>query len=417
MTVDRTHTAVGQYGLSGLWLVVTVGSLIGLSIMGDSLMYSVLPLAAPSLGIPLPMVGFLLSINRLVRLVSNGWASRAYERWGARWPFVASLGIGAVATLTYGLGGGVPVWVAGRSLWGVAWSGLRQGGYQAIWTGPSHQKGRLTGLLWGLVRMGSAIGVLVGGVLYDRYGFQTAMLFVITTAGLAVPASLILRWADGYAPVTKPSLRVSDGEDGAARVSWRSTLATPAQRWLLIAAFVEYLASGVIVSTTAIFVAGVATHETGMLWLGLGVATLTGVMHGVRWVTDLAFGPLIGALSDRIGQATTAGVIALCYAAAIAGSLSLPPSGAILALFIVLLCDGALHIVMSAAATGVALTTSHPHKFVGVYATTTDAGSALGPLVAFSLVEVVGLPVVYAVLAVLLLITVGQFWRHARVVH
>lgn len=413
MTSERLQQAVERRGLSGVALVVTVGSLIGLSIMGDSLMYSVLPLAAPGLGIPLPLVGLLLSINRLIRLISNSWASRAYERWGAQWPFLGSLGLGALATLSYGFASSLPVLVSGRALWGIAWSGLRQGGYQAIWTGARHQKGRLTGLLWGLVRMGSAIGVLAGGVLYDRYGFQTAMLFVIATAALAVPAGLALRWAEGHAPAAKPA-PAKEGTDAPIQAGWMSMIKTPAQRWLVIAAFVDYLASGVIVSTTAVFVAGISDRGEGMVWLGLGVATLTGLLHGVRWITDLAFGPLVGALSDRIGQAATAALVTVCYATAIVASLTLPPVGAILALFAVLLCDGALHIVMSAAASGVALTTSHPHTFVGVYATTTDAGSALGPLVAYSLVEFVGLSLVYALLAVLLVVAVGQFWRHAR---
>jgi hypothetical protein len=52
---------------------------------------------------------------------------------------------------------------------------------------------------------------------------------------------------------------------------------------------------------------------------------------------------------------------------------------------------------------------------VGVFTTTTDAGSALGPLMAYSLVTAVGLPWVYGILAVLLLGTVVQYWRLARV--
>jgi hypothetical protein len=38
----------------------------------------------------------------------------------------------------------------------------------------------------------------------------------------------------------------------------------------------------------------------------------------------------------------------------------------------------------------------------------------LGPLVAYSLVTSVGLPLVYGVLSVLLLATVLQYWRLAR---
>jgi predicted MFS family arabinose efflux permease len=139
------------------------------------------------------------------------------------------------------------------------------------------------------------------------------------------------------------------------------------------------------------------------------------MMHGVRWITDLALGPAVGAFSDRIGQAATASLVTLVMVSALVGAMLLPPLLGVLCLFVVLLSDGALHIVMSAAASGVAITTARPHAFVGVFTTTTDAGSALGPLVAYSLVTSIGLSTVYGVLAVFLLATVLQFWRFARV--
>jgi MFS family permease len=186
------------------------------------------------------------------------------------------------------------------------------------------------------------------------------------------------------------------------------------QRWLVVAGFFEYLLSGVVVSTTAVFVAERLGADGGVAWLGVGIATLTGMMHGVRWITDLALGPLVGALSDRIGQANTAALVCIVMVTAILGALFLSPAAAILCLFLVLLSDGALHIVVSAAASGVAITTARPHAFIGVFTTTTDAGSALGPLVAYSLVTAVGLSLVYGVLALLLLLTVTQYWRLAR---
>src|SRR5688500_15548056 len=107
MTIQaQDDRVVGSRGLAGGWLVAVVGGCVGLSIMGDSLMYTILPLAAPGLGIPLPLVGVLLSVNRLVRLLSNVASSRVFERFGPRWPFVGSVALGAVATLLYGLASG-----------------------------------------------------------------------------------------------------------------------------------------------------------------------------------------------------------------------------------------------------------------------------------------------------------------------
>jgi MFS family permease len=413
-TQTQEFRVAGRRGLAGGWLVTIVGSCIGLAIMGDSLMYSILPLAAPSLGIPLPLVGILLSANRLVRLLSNAGASRVFERFGARLPFIGAVVLGAVATILYGIAAGFAVLLAARLLWGISWSGLRQGGYQAVWTGEPGQKGRLTGLLWGLVRLGSAIGVLVGGVLYDRSGYQAAILFVIVAAVVALPLALLFRWGPVHMPAPKVEPVGSEARqdtDGG----WRSAWAQPVQRWLVVAGFFQYLLSGVVISTTAVFVAEKMNADDGVIWFGIGIATLTGMMHGVRWITDLALGPAVGAFSDRIGQAATAALVVAVLVAGLVGALLLPPIFAILCLFVVLLSDGALHIVMSAAASGVALTTARPHAFVGVFTTTTDAGSALGPLVAYSLVTAVGLPPVYALLALLLLVCVLRYWRLARV--
>ena len=48
---------------------------------------------------------------------------------------------------------------------------------------------------------------------------------------------------------------------------------------------------------------------------------------------------------------------------------------------------------------------------VGVFTTASDAGSALGPLIAYSLAGAFGLTTIYAGLGAILFVTVGQFWR------
>ena len=402
-----------QRGLAGGWLVAIVGGSIGLSIMGDSLMYTILPLAAPGLGIPLPLVGILLSVNRLIRLLSNAAASRIFEKFGPRAPFIGSVAIGVLATVLYGVPAGFGLFLVARLLWGIAWSGLRQGGYQAVWTGEPDQKGRLTGLLWGLVRLGSAIGVLVGGLLFDRSGYQAAIIFVVAASILALPVSVLFRWGAVHMPFTKQADE-KQAKDESSDGGWLSAWERPVQRWLVVAGFFQYLLSGVVVSTTAIFLARRMGADDGGACLGLGVATLTGVMHGIRWITDLALGPVVGAFSDRIGQAATAALVGTVLAVGLIGALFLPPTFAILCLFVVLLADGAMNIVTSAAASGVAMSTSRPHAFIGVFTTTTDAGSALGPLVAYSLVTTVGLSPVYGLLAILMLGSITRYWRLAQ---
>jgi MFS family permease len=396
------------------WLVASVGSVVGLAIMGDSLLYNVLPLAAPTLGFSLFQVGMLLSANRLVRLLSNSWASRRYERMGPRVPFLSAVGIGVAATLLYGVPAGFLLFLLARLMWGIAWSGLRQGGYQAVWCGAPAMKGRLTGLLWGLVRLGSAISTLAGGILFDRYGYSAAVGMAIGAAIAGLVVALFVSWPAAIGTASQKRVAPMEpaaGEDGSA---WRTAFAVPLQRWLTVAGFFDYLLSGIVVSTTAVFVAGRLGDAAGMAAWGIGIATVTGLMHGMRWLSDLALGPLVGALSDRIGQDSAAPIVCLVLGAVLVGAVTLPPLAALVCLFVVLLCDSALHIVMSAAASGVALSSKRPHAFIGVFTTTTDAGSALGPLVAYSLAVTVGFPVLYLGAGACLAVAVAKYWQAAR---
>ena len=103
-------------------------------IMGDSLMYVVLPTAAIEFGLGETLglatsfwIGLALSINRFIRLASNAFAASVYYRFGVRWPYVISVATGALTTLAYGLGTGLAVLLLARVFWGVSYSYLRLG--------------------------------------------------------------------------------------------------------------------------------------------------------------------------------------------------------------------------------------------------------------------------------------------------
>jgi hypothetical protein len=151
------------------------------------------------------------------------------------------------------------------------------------------------------------------------------------------------------------------------------------------------------------------------LWnLGIGVATITGLLHGLRWMTDLALGPAMGALSDRLGQGPTAAVISLVMLAGLTGAVYAAAPVAVVCLLVVLLCDGGLNVVMSAAASGAAQDSPRPHLFVGIFTTMSDAGSALGPLLAYSAVGIFGLGALYLGFGAALCACLIPVWRDGR---
>jgi MFS family permease len=381
-------------------LVFVVGSAIGLAIVGDSFLYGNLPIEATNLGIALPLVGVLLSANRLVRLISNTWASTVFERLGPRIPFIAATIAALVTTAAYGVGWGFGVFLLARLGWGIAWSVLRQGGYQMVWTGAENARGRLTGLLWGMIRLGSALSVALGGYLRDLFGYQFAVSALVGVTALAIPVAALIRWPPAARGIAVPRRESS-------LQGWRTVLRMERGRRLLVAGLTDAAFEGVLVSTVALFVA--SRLGTKDLPLGVGAGTVAGLLLAVRWTTDLVFAPAVGALSDRLGQSRTILVLACVLMVCVLGVTQLSGAVALLSLVFLLISSGGLIITLTATANNVALHSERPHLFVGVYSTAHDAGSALGPLLAYLAGSVIDLSIVYIAIAVVLMIAVLQY--------
>lgn len=402
-TITRGETAQAARFVTG------VGSVVALCILGDSLMYSILPLAAGELGLALPLVGVLLSANRFIRLLSNSWAGALFERWGPRRPFTGATLLSLATTSLYMVGGIFGLFLVARAGWGIAWSALRQGGYTAVWTGSGRVKGRLTGLLWGLVRFGSAMSVLVGGVIFDRYGYHAAVGAIAAATALAIPVAFTLPWA-----------RMTPHRDGPQRSSaptslrdgWRDAATHPLRRSLTLAGMTGHLVNGIVLSTTSLFLAG--RLADGAQFGLLGVGALSGLMLGTRWMSDMVLGPAFGYLSDRIGQANTAFMLVIVYGLGIVGVVALPTGAAVVALLLVFICDGGIYIALNAAVSGAALQAPSPHQFVAVFTTAADGGSALGPLLAFSLAQAIGLSTMYVVGGAIFVAAITLYWQTAR---
>lgn len=385
-------------------LVIQVAAVVGFAIMGDSLLYGILPLAAGGLAITPEQVGLLLSANRLVRLVSNTWVSSLFARFGPGVPFMVAAGLGMLTTLLYGLGWGFGVFLAARLGWGIAWSSLRQGGYQAVWTGGQAKTGRLMGLMWGVIRAGSAVSVLVGGYLFDVYGYRAAVFGIAALTALALPIAWSVRWpaaAQGY-QATKQAVRFTDG--------WRSAFQDPLQREAVLIGALKLFFDAVLVATAALFLAEHVRAGEALSRLGLGVGIVAGAVLATRWLSDLVVGPLIGLLSDRLGQLPLAAALITMLLGLLTLSLWLSGVPSLLAFLCVLVLSTGINVTLDAAANRVALHTPSPQHFIGVYTTLSDGGSALGPLLALPLVSSVGFVPVYLPAGALLLVVVYHFW-------
>ncbi len=405
---------------SSTTLVLVVSGAVGFAIMGDSLLYAILPLAAGQLALSPQQVGLLLSANRLIRIFSNTWLGAIFARFGPYRAFVISAILGVLTTALYGFEFGFIVLLLARIGWGVAWSGLRQGTFQSIWAGDQADAGRLMGLMWGVVRGGSAISALLGGFLFDQFGFQTTVWTIAGLSALAIPIAFGLTWPasasphyDNEQPSSKSgphsnspeSVQESSPNDHEILSGWIEALSNPLQRSVLLVGFFKLLLNSILVATASVFLADRFETYTGEFLLGLQVGALAGIVLGTRWFSDLFLGAAMGALADLVGRIRLTLVLVFLLCLGLTLMLTISNNLSFVALLAVLIVSTGVNVVLDAYANQAALVTHHPQLFVGAYATASDLGSAVGPLFAFWLVASVGFAPVYGVAALLVVLT------------
>lgn len=362
------------------------------TLLGDSLLYAVLPTVYGALGLELWMVGVLLSANRFVRLLTNPLAGRVVERVGAGRPFVAALLLGAATTLAYALGGFF-VLLAARLLWGLCWSFLRLGGYiAALDAADETQRGYYLGFCSGAARLGTLVAVLLGGLLTDGLGFTwTTLAFgVATLLGGAALIGVRLPGAEAAR---------SDPADSPAHVRDGATV-----RALHAAAFLNGAAGTVVVvATLGLLLKERFGAELAVAGLVLGVASYNGILLGARFALDLVWAPFAGHLTDRVGRAPVVVVTSIAAAAALAG---LAQQGDLLWTSSLAVCafiaGTALRAALDALAGDLAPPASRA-RALSHYANWADLGAATGPFLAYQLVGLVGLEGVYLASAAALL--------------
>jgi MFS family permease len=378
--------------------VLVVSLVVALSLLGDSMLYTVLPVQYELFGLPVGAVGLLLSVNRYVRLVSNTLAGRLYNRNGMRLPFLGAVALGAGTTAVYGLGPSLPLFVVARMLWGTSWSLLRLGGQLTVlrYSGVG-RLGSGMGAYQGISRLGSLIGMLAGGLLADTIGARAALLLFGAASALGLPLAMTVALNDVH-------VRVPAARAGRRRPwrNWRALLcgvhheAAAQVAVVHVAAMWTALAAGLLGSSLGLLFRMRFGMQVEVLGLGMGMATFTGAVLAARWISDLALGPIFGILIDRLGPRVVAA--GLTVAAAVGPVILATASQlhTILAGVALAYAGGSgLAVVLDASAGRLALSGERA-RAMSRYATWWDLGSATGPALGYALLGVFGLPVTYA---------------------
>lgn len=330
------------------------------SLLGDQMLYSVLPTYYVELGLMPYQVALILSVNRWVRLGTNSlaeWMCRCYD---LTLLVTLALIFGAVLTFVYGMTTSFVVLLVARMLWGLSWSFIRQIGVMTVVdSSPPALIGRMMGFYNGTSRLGSVSGNFIGAFGHDAIGFSLTMVIFGIVSLLGVPLGWMGRRA---VPHQEVDVKKTQGRH------WSPEL-------LFCGFVIGCVGPGMVMSTLGVVLKEMVGDSVLVFGVIIGVATLNGLLLSTRWVTDALGAPLLGAVSDKVGRrwATityfAGGMTALFVASWVSHVILL-----MVCVLIFFMCGVGLTAVM------IAESGMRGARSVATYVTASDLGSASGPV-------------------------------------
>lgn len=372
-------------------ILLPLGLGTALSLMGDATLYTVLPTHTDQVGISMAAVGILLSANRFIRLFLNKPTGIAYDRSLRRRLFVPALLIGALSTAVYAGTYGFWPLLAGRLLWGIAWSGIWIGGATIIMDiSTDENRGRWTGLYQTWFYLGTSLGAIIGGWLTDIWGFSLAMW---VGAGITAFGAVFVYF-------TLPETKIMADQKSAIDIK------NPNRKWqpgfefytvITINGINRFITAGIIAATLALLVNN-HLPKTNII---LGVASVTGLLAGFRTILSMFAAPLSGIISDKNGSRWGVVISALVLGAiGMLLLISIHPIAFMLGICLSAVASGSLQSLMTAR-TGDIVGHAHQGRAIGNLQTAGDLGSALGPVTAYALLGWLTLDGLYVICAIL----------------
>ncbi|MDL4840994.1 MFS transporter [Aquibacillus rhizosphaerae] len=384
--------------------VVGIALITAVAVMGDAMLFIVLPIYWREFGLTgLWQIGILLSINRFIRLPINPLVGLFYQHFQLRTGVLLAILLAALTTLSYGIFHQFWILVTMRALWGVAWSLLRLGGFlTVIEVTNDANRGRFVGLYNGLWGIGGLVGMLGGGLLVDQTSirFVTSLFSIIGL--LAIPSVWLLVPASQKMKETEKNNKIKDK-------GWLSPYLTMI---LITGLAMGFIVFGLFASTLSPLIEQVYQEDWTFLSLTIGAATLGGIIQAIRWGWDPFVAPVVGKLLD-----SSESMLRMLLIPLVAGGILfiiLGKVSSIVFLITTLLIFQLVSTIFVTTTDTLATSTAAQNNRVKVMTAHTivvDIGAALGPFLAFIVIEMFSLKMVYYIAATLLL-SLGVLWLY-----
>ena len=250
------------------------GLVIAVAMIGDTLLYAVLPLYHEDFGVSLAMVGVLLSLNRWIRLLANSGVAAIGERVGPHALMVMAAIGSVVSTTLYGLAENDAVQVGARILWGISYASLNLSTL-AYAVSDHANAGKRVGASRAAIGIVQAMSLVGGGCIALAAGPGTVFLIFGGLTLISLGAALLL-----------PRLSREHADKKPFRLPFPHRLET----WGFMLGFTS---DGVFLLTLAFLMKDSITSVAPVM--------ATALLLALRWLVEVTTGPLGGWIGDRFG--------------------------------------------------------------------------------------------------------------------
>jgi MFS transporter, DHA1 family, inner membrane transport protein len=355
--------------LRNVWVASFV---LSLSLLGDALLYVVLPVHADAFGVSLAMVGFLLAINRIIRTFAYGFIADLAERIGLKKLCLIAATTAVLSTLGYTLLNGA-VWLSlARIMWGLSYAALLliTLSYAAI---NPRKTGTRIGLSRSVEQIGPLFAMTVGAWLATIVGPKTVFGYLAIISGLAVLLAFFLFEKAQPKIIKRPAKR----DRLFPRPDSLDTL-------------IFWMGAGID---------GVFTLSISLMWaqqVSIELAILIGgSILAARRLSEMLMAPFAGIIADQFGTRLP---LTITIMASICGFVLIGFSWLVVGSCLLVLARGALGTLFAAAVAKIYQDSKI--KALARNQTWRDIGAAAGPLVTGAALTIVSPELLHLGLAV-----------------
>lgn len=367
--------------------IIAIALITAICLAGDSMLYIVLPTHWKEVGLTsLVQVGILLSVNRFVRLPLNSLIGYIYKKVNLRNGILLAVLLSGITTISYGFVDDFNIWVILRSIWGLSWSLFKLGAYLLILQlSTDSNRGNFMGTYNGLYRIGSLFGMLFGGLFADLFGIKVISMFLGIFAFLSIP--IIFK----YIPKTTQS-----DEQIGMKPSLNNIGAFLNRRLIMIlvtAFLLIMILDGMLTATLSHIIEVKFTNEIDIIGVVVGAATLAGFMQAIRWGIAPFLVPRVGNMLDKAKQKNImlAIFLACAFILLIIIPLDIPLMLWLPILLVHVLIASVLTLVMDVFVGDYASKVTNKILIMTLFTIIVDLGAALGPIIGFTLEQLMGL--------------------------